>query len=61
MPTYVAATATSVGISPQSAFYLVSVANGCSGVGRLLAGPMADRLGEFSTDSFFPDIDPTIS
>ncbi|KAK7444102.1 hypothetical protein VKT23_015499 [Stygiomarasmius scandens] len=45
LPTYVASTATSVGISPQSAFYLVSVANGCSGVGRLLAGPMADRLG----------------
>ncbi|KAF5367715.1 hypothetical protein D9758_009834 [Tetrapyrgos nigripes] len=45
VPAYVASTATNVGLTPQSAFYLVSVTNGSSSFGRLLAGPLADRLG----------------
>jgi MFS transporter, MCT family, solute carrier family 16 (monocarboxylic acid transporters), member 10 len=34
-----------MGIDPNFAFYLVSIANASSGVGRLFAGVMADRFG----------------
>jgi hypothetical protein len=34
-----------VGIDPNFAFYLISIANAASGVGRLFAGLMADRVG----------------
>ncbi|KIM86443.1 hypothetical protein PILCRDRAFT_816404 [Piloderma croceum F 1598] len=43
--TYIDVSATSMGIDPDFAFYLVSIANASSGVGRLFAGVMADRFG----------------
>ncbi|KAJ7350626.1 MFS general substrate transporter [Mycena albidolilacea] len=43
--TYIDVSATSVGISPDFSFYLISIANGASLFGRLTAGFAADKLG----------------
>ncbi|KAJ7186131.1 major facilitator superfamily domain-containing protein [Mycena filopes] len=42
---YIDVSAVSVGVSPNFAFYLVSIANGCSLFARLAAGVGADRFG----------------
>ncbi|TCD70263.1 hypothetical protein EIP91_004164 [Steccherinum ochraceum] len=46
--TYIDISAVSVGIPSNFAFYLVSVVNGGSAVGRLIGAPIADRLGAVS-------------
>ncbi|KAJ7772080.1 major facilitator superfamily domain-containing protein [Mycena maculata] len=43
--TYIDISATSVGVSPDFSFYLISIANGAGLVGRLLAGVAADKFG----------------
>jgi MCP family monocarboxylic acid transporter-like MFS transporter 10 len=43
--TYVATYATQRGISDNMAFYLVSIANASSLIGRLLTGIVADKYG----------------
>ncbi|KAF9643781.1 MFS general substrate transporter [Thelephora ganbajun] len=43
--TYIDLSATRVGISPKFSFYLVSIANAGSGLGRISSGILADRLG----------------
>ena len=43
--TYIDVSAVSMGVDPDFSFYLVSIANASSGVGRLFAGTMADRFG----------------
>ena len=43
--TYIDLSATTIGISPEFSFYLVSIANAGSGVGRISAGLLADKLG----------------
>ncbi|KAJ7935198.1 major facilitator superfamily domain-containing protein [Mycena leptocephala] len=43
--TYIDVSATSVGVSPNFSFYLISMANGASLFGRLTAGFMADKFG----------------
>jgi hypothetical protein len=37
--------AISLGISPDAAFYLLSIVNGASAFGRILPGFVADRVG----------------
>lgn len=43
--TYLPASATTMGVSSNFAFYLVAIANAASGFGRLSAGWLADRIG----------------
>ncbi|KAJ7287110.1 major facilitator superfamily domain-containing protein [Mycena rebaudengoi] len=43
--TYIDVSATTVGISPSFSFYLISMSNAASGVGRLTAGIATDKLG----------------
>ncbi|KAF5378236.1 hypothetical protein D9757_009154 [Collybiopsis confluens] len=43
--TYVSVTATSIGVSESFSFYLVAIANGSSGVGRVVAGWCGDKVG----------------
>ncbi|KAF9262353.1 MFS general substrate transporter [Marasmius fiardii PR-910] len=43
--TYVATTATALGVPKQLASYYVSISNGSSGLGRIFAGLVADRFG----------------
>ncbi|KAJ6593393.1 major facilitator superfamily domain-containing protein [Mycena capillaripes] len=43
--TYIDVSATSVGISPDFSFYLISIANGASLFGRLASGISADKFG----------------
>jgi len=43
--TYIDLSATTVGISPNFSFYLVSITNAGSGLGRIVAGILADELG----------------
>ncbi|KAL0576987.1 hypothetical protein V5O48_004997 [Marasmius crinis-equi] len=43
--TYIDVSAVSVGVSDDISFYLVSIANGSSGLGRLAAGLLVDRIG----------------
>ena len=43
--TYIDLSATTVGISPEFSFYLVSIANAGSGLGRISSGFFADKLG----------------
>ncbi|KAK0467835.1 major facilitator superfamily domain-containing protein [Desarmillaria tabescens] len=43
--TYISVSATAYGVSPDVAFYLVSIANASSGVGRIVAGICVDRYG----------------
>ncbi|KIN99867.1 hypothetical protein M404DRAFT_30126 [Pisolithus tinctorius Marx 270] len=45
--TYLPASATTVGVSSNFAFYLVAIANAASGFGRLSAGWLADRIGKY--------------
>jgi predicted MFS family arabinose efflux permease len=45
---YVSTYATHLGFSQRLAFYLVSVINAASLVGRILAGSVADRMGRFN-------------
>ncbi|KAJ7653661.1 major facilitator superfamily domain-containing protein, partial [Mycena polygramma] len=47
--TYVSTTAISIGLSRDFAFYIVAIMNGCSGVGRILLGWLADRIGPLNT------------
>ena len=44
--TYIDVSATHVGISEDFSFYLVSIANAGSGIGRIGGGILADRFGE---------------
>ncbi|KAK0206036.1 major facilitator superfamily domain-containing protein [Desarmillaria ectypa] len=48
--TYISVSATAYGVSPDVAFYLVSIVNASSGIGRIVAGICADR---FSALDFF--------
>ena len=43
--TYIDLSATAIGISPEFSFYLVSIANAASGLGRILSGFFADKFG----------------
>ena len=43
--TYIDLSATTVGISPEFSFYLLSIANAGSGVGRIVSGILADKFG----------------
>lgn len=43
--TYIDISAVSAGISPDSSFYLVAIANAGSGVGRIAGGYLTDRIG----------------
>ncbi|KAJ7125192.1 major facilitator superfamily domain-containing protein [Mycena epipterygia] len=43
--TYIDVSATSVGVSPNFSFYLISMANGASLVGRLMSGIATDKFG----------------
>ena len=43
--TYIDLSATTVGISPEFSFYLVSIANAGSGFGRISSGFFADKFG----------------
>ncbi|KAI6821617.1 MFS monocarboxylate transporter [Hortaea werneckii] len=45
---YISTYATSLGMSPSLAFYLVSIVNGASSAGRILPGIVADRYGRFN-------------
>jgi MFS transporter, MCT family, solute carrier family 16 (monocarboxylic acid transporters), member 10 len=44
--TYIDVSATFKGVSPDFAFYLVSIANAASAVGRIMCGVLADRFGK---------------
>jgi MFS family permease len=46
LPTY---TTISTNFPPESSFYLISVLNGASCLGRLLPGHVADKIGRFNT------------
>ena len=54
--TYIDVSAVSEGISDQFAFYLLSIANACSAVGRITGGLAADRLGP----SYLPLSPPSV-
>ncbi|PPQ74117.1 hypothetical protein CVT24_012847 [Panaeolus cyanescens] len=43
--TFIDVTAVKSGVSPDFSFYLVSMANASSGIGRLMTGVLADRVG----------------
>ena len=43
--TYIDLSATTVGISPEFSFYLVSITNAGSGLGRVVSGILADKVG----------------
>jgi MFS family permease len=43
--TYIDVSAASFGVSESYSFYLVAIANATSGLGRFLAGALADRIG----------------
>ena len=43
--TYLSVYAIEIGVTNKFAFYLVAIANASSGVGRLSAGWLADRVG----------------
>jgi len=43
--TYIDLSASTVGISPEFSFYLVSIANAGSGLGRISSGIFADKFG----------------
>ena len=43
--TYIDLSATTAGISPEFSFYLLSIANAGSGVGRIVSGILADKFG----------------
>lgn len=47
--TYVDVSAVQIGISEDFSFYLVSIANAASGLGRYAAGLTADRIGSLNT------------
>ncbi|KAK0242232.1 major facilitator superfamily domain-containing protein [Armillaria nabsnona] len=42
--TYISVSATAYGVSPDIAFYLVSIVNATSGIGRIVAGICTDRF-----------------
>ena len=44
--TYVAVSATEIGVSPNFAFYFIAIANASSTFGRYTAGLLSDRIGE---------------
>lgn len=46
MLTYLDISATRVGIDPDFSFYLLSILNAGSLLGRLASGPLMDRFGE---------------
>ncbi|KAK7438425.1 hypothetical protein VKT23_018038 [Stygiomarasmius scandens] len=48
LPAYVGTTAMSLGLSESRAFYMVSVANGGSGIGRVGGGFLADKIGSLN-------------
>ncbi|KAE9407339.1 MFS general substrate transporter [Gymnopus androsaceus JB14] len=43
--TYIDLSALAIGVSQDMAFYLVAIANASSGLGRIMAGLMADKVG----------------
>ncbi|THH29088.1 hypothetical protein EUX98_g5102 [Antrodiella citrinella] len=49
--TYIDVSAVSVGVSPSFAFYLVSLVNTGSAVGRLIGGVVADRIGAVNVNA----------
>ncbi|KAK7451202.1 hypothetical protein VKT23_012534 [Stygiomarasmius scandens] len=52
VPSYVGTSAKSIGLSESTAFYMVSVANGGSGMGRILGGFAADKFGTLNMQFF---------
>ncbi|KAF9053323.1 major facilitator superfamily domain-containing protein [Panaeolus papilionaceus] len=46
--TFIDVTAVKSGVSPDFSFYLVSMANASSGIGRLMTGILADKVGAIS-------------
>ena len=46
--TYIDLNATRIGISPEFSFYLISIANAGSGLGRISSGFIADKLGSLT-------------
>lgn len=44
--TYIDLSALAIGVSQDMAFYLVAIANASSGLGRIMAGLMADKVGK---------------
>jgi len=45
---YISSYATEKGVTPETSFYLISVLNGASLVGRVLPGHLADRWGHYN-------------
>jgi len=43
--TFIDLSATKIGISPEFSFYLLSITNAGSGLGRIVSGSLADKLG----------------
>jgi MFS family permease len=49
--TYIDLSAIAVGISPGFSFYLVSIANGSSGFGRVVSGFLGDKMGAINVSA----------
>ena len=49
--TFVDISATSIGVSSAFSFYLVSIGNACSGIGRISTGLVVDKLGNIAAPS----------
>jgi MFS family permease len=45
VPAYINLSATTIGISPKFSFYLLSIANAGSGLGRIVSGILGDKFG----------------
>ncbi len=51
--TYIDISAVTYGVSPEYSFYLVAIANACSAVGRLVAGFVTDKSGQYELFRLF--------
>ena len=51
--TYIDLSATTVGISPEFSFYLLSITNAASGFGRVASGMLSDKLGALNVSAPF--------
>lgn len=51
--TFIDVTAVKSGVSPDFSFYLVSMANASSGIGRLMTGILADKVGKYPVPARF--------
>ncbi|OAX32245.1 MFS general substrate transporter [Rhizopogon vinicolor AM-OR11-026] len=47
--TYISVSAVEIGVSKDFAFYIISISNAASAVGRLLAGIIGDKIGAINT------------